>query len=530
MTKDDGSFFIFESRNHWHMRLLILGLDGLSWNMLERFDYTPPFLSTLRSDGVSGDLRSVDPPATFPAWTSFATGKDPGSHGVLNMVEQGSDYEVTPCRPNEEDAAVFDFVPDAAFVNLQGSYGRAPAAERTHLIAGKLAPNRSAAVPERLQDLDTYESYRVFKAEKFNGESKRQRPEEYVEHLSEIVEARYRFANEMFNATDPDVGFVLFSTLDWLSHFLSHASSDEQAHDWFTRLMRQIDEYCSTMAATAENVVVVSDHGFEQKTQYVHLNDWLRENGYLEERTTDESIRQRVAGIGLGLAKRSDAVEQLLRAAYKEVSDAGYGRSLAAAADLEVDYPASQAWDLRDGCIYINDQRFEEGTVANPDQLVDTLVAELSKLTGDSGDPVFRDVADAASVYDDPSDDAPDVIARHAPHRLITTARNPSGGIVSDYSKFGHRYDGIFVADGPLFEDSETVSGLGLEDVLPTILHALGRFLSPDFDGDVATEALRTDRNPEFLSEEEVPEPRTRKVGPADETVEERLADLGYIE
>jgi predicted AlkP superfamily phosphohydrolase/phosphomutase len=73
------------------MDLLIIGLDGVSPNMLAEFDVDTPFLSTVRDEGVAGPLMSVDTPTTLPAWTSFATGMDPGSHGITNMVRQSAD-------------------------------------------------------------------------------------------------------------------------------------------------------------------------------------------------------------------------------------------------------------------------------------------------------------------------------------------------------------------------------------------------------------------------------------------------------
>ena len=35
--------------------------------------------------GVHGPLRSTIPPWTFPAWTSFMTGKNPGKHGIFDF-------------------------------------------------------------------------------------------------------------------------------------------------------------------------------------------------------------------------------------------------------------------------------------------------------------------------------------------------------------------------------------------------------------------------------------------------------------
>src|SRR5262245_29317536 len=38
--------------------------------------------------GSWGRLRSTIPPATFPAWTTIATGVNPGRHGVLDFTER----------------------------------------------------------------------------------------------------------------------------------------------------------------------------------------------------------------------------------------------------------------------------------------------------------------------------------------------------------------------------------------------------------------------------------------------------------
>jgi len=513
------------------MRLLILGLDGLSWNMLDRFDVDATFISRIRNHGVDGDLHSVDPPATFPAWTSFATGKDPSSHGVTNMIEQGSDYNITPCRPNREDAAIFDFLPNSTFVNLQGSYGREPASQNSHLVSGKLAPERSDAVPGPLRELDTYNSYHVFKDDKFIGSAKQEHPEEYVAHLSEIITSRYEFASEAFNETDPDVGFVLFAAIDWLSHFLSNAKSEEQARDWYSRLIELTDSYCEELAQNAENVVIVSDHGFEHKRRYIHLNHWLEETGYLVEKTADESsLSRKAVDFGLMLTRRSGSLNRVLRSGYDLISGTSYGQNIVEAAKLTVDYPESLAWDIRDGCIYINDNDFEKPQISETDEVRDQIISEIEAINSDSERPIFRDVVTSADAYAAPDENTPDIIARPAPNYVITEARGPSGEMISKCDKFDHRYRGVFAADGQLFEEKRTIEGLYLEDVLPTLLHALNQPVAPDFDGTVSKDVLRTNETPSVLSMDDVPRPRLSGTENADDAVEERLADLGYIE
>jgi arylsulfatase A-like enzyme len=76
---------------------------------------------------------------------------------------------------------------------------------------------------------------------------------------------------------------------------------------------------------------------------------------------------------------------------------------------------------------------------------------------------------------------------------------------------------------------------MSIVDVLPTLLAALGEPISPDFDGAVRTDLLAADTSePRLLSPDEIPPALTRAddVGDADreDEVEQRLADLGYME
>ena len=68
-------------------RVLILGLDGATWDVL-----TPmidagrmPNLKRFVEQGASGVLHSTQPPITPAAWTTFMTGKGPGLHGIVDF-------------------------------------------------------------------------------------------------------------------------------------------------------------------------------------------------------------------------------------------------------------------------------------------------------------------------------------------------------------------------------------------------------------------------------------------------------------
>src|SRR3954447_9584360 len=79
------------------MKVLVLGLDGATWDVLEPLvsDGMLPNLARLRDQGVSGVLGSVFPPLSPVAWTGVMTGKNSGKHGVFEFLESRHD----PLRP-----------------------------------------------------------------------------------------------------------------------------------------------------------------------------------------------------------------------------------------------------------------------------------------------------------------------------------------------------------------------------------------------------------------------------------------------
>lgn len=68
-------------------KVLILGLDGATPELIDRWveEKKLPHLQQIMQKGVYGKLRSVYPPISPAAWTTFATGYNPGKHGVYDF-------------------------------------------------------------------------------------------------------------------------------------------------------------------------------------------------------------------------------------------------------------------------------------------------------------------------------------------------------------------------------------------------------------------------------------------------------------
>lgn len=82
------------------MRVLVLGLDGASWNVMKPL-MGKGRLSRIRElveKGVTANLLSTIPLVTGAAWTAMATGRNPGKTGVIDHLKRDSadSYRLRP--------------------------------------------------------------------------------------------------------------------------------------------------------------------------------------------------------------------------------------------------------------------------------------------------------------------------------------------------------------------------------------------------------------------------------------------------
>src|SRR5436190_5954229 len=71
-------------------RVFIIGWDGATFDLMRPWvaQGKLPNIARLMQSGVHGNLRSTLPPMTFPAWSTFMTGKNPGKHGIFDFTRQ----------------------------------------------------------------------------------------------------------------------------------------------------------------------------------------------------------------------------------------------------------------------------------------------------------------------------------------------------------------------------------------------------------------------------------------------------------
>jgi tetratricopeptide (TPR) repeat protein len=72
-----------------HRKVLVIGLDGLDWKLVEPWARSGrmPNLQRLMRDGSWGVMDTIEPMLSPLIWTSMATGFSPDIHGILDFVE-----------------------------------------------------------------------------------------------------------------------------------------------------------------------------------------------------------------------------------------------------------------------------------------------------------------------------------------------------------------------------------------------------------------------------------------------------------
>lgn len=88
-------------------KVIVLGIDGMDPTLLEQYlaKGSMPQFARLRAQGLYTRLRTTTPPESPVAWSTFATGCNPGKHGLFDFVKR----------------VPGTYLPDLALTKIEGS-------------------------------------------------------------------------------------------------------------------------------------------------------------------------------------------------------------------------------------------------------------------------------------------------------------------------------------------------------------------------------------------------------------------------
>ncbi|RKD97396.1 alkaline phosphatase family protein [Halopiger aswanensis] len=536
---DDGS----------SLRTLLVGIDAACDRVLAPMfeDGDLPALESIYEQGASSPLESQIPPWTASAWPSLYTGKNPGKHGVFGFLSfDGYDWDVVNASDVRE-RALWELLSEhgitSVVVNVPVTHP--PREFDGALIPGYTAPENPDCHPSGLlADVrDELGEYRVY-------------PDEDAADLGAAYADCARMRGEAFrylaDRFDPEFGFVEFQGTDSIFH-------EEPENDAAIRtIYRQVDRQLAEILEThdPDTVIVASDHGMGPYDGYeFRINDYLHEEGLVETENggegmptwatvRDDNLKQGEdsteydpgpAERAMATAAKAGLTSQRIGALLERLGVydlvAAYAPTgLVNAGATQVDFPESTAYvrsRIELGVRLNLEGREPNGVVPQEEyETVRTRVIDaLRSVTTPDGEPVFETVRPREEFFHGPeSEHAVDIVAIPADfeHFLSATLRDEPFGPPSE--PWNHKLEGTFAARGAAIDSTADLGEPHLFDVAPTVLASLGVPIDDRMDGQPLPCVDSTGTQSYSRADNQ------DAVATADEAVEDRLADLGYLE
>jgi len=516
-------------------RVMIIGLDGATWDVLRPWvaDGTLPTLGRLMRDGAHGNLITSIPPVSASAWVSFATGKNPGKHGIVDFVFPKEDgYQVLVSNVSyRASKAIWSIISEAGgkvgIVSVPMTYP--PEHVDGFVISSFMAPSQESQY--------TY-------------------PDEIKDELRENVGEFPLIMFEGHRAGRSDLFVEDMRSFDWHLMDPSHPRHDPakaaEVKDTIKGFYQDIDKALGEIIEVAGEdtlVMIMSDHGFGAFHRFFHVNNWLCELGLMKLKRTPLSLfKHALFRLGYTPMNMLRVVSALKLSNLRKRVKRGRGRGLLRKLFLsfeDVDWSRTRAFVVGNfGQLYINvaGKRLQ-GCVQPGDEyeaLRDRIVREaLALVDPDTGEHVIKYAYKREEIYTgDCLGKMPDIILHTDRSRYVSFGHADFGSnrvIEPSYGQTGHHnMTGILVLHGEGVDQGKVVEGARIIDVAPTALYAMDIPIPDDMDGRVLEEAFTSEyrvlHQPTYTDSSSARERESEDYQSEDEEkVMERLRGLGYV-
>lgn len=541
-------------------RVLVIGIDGATFDLIHPWvdEGDLPNLARLMAEGVHGPLESTLPPVTSPAWPTFATGKNPGKHGVFDFIRpMGGRFELVNAA-SFRTPTLWQILSQAGrtvgVMNVPVTYPPAPV--NGFVIGGMLSPVAGDfTYPSDLLDpyANRMKPYRIAPHVQY----KEGNEAEFAADLLDLVELRGEYALQLMADYPYDFLMFHFQSTDWIQHAFwkfidpAHPRYEPQAAarfgPAFKQIYQRVDDVIGQMLdrlADDTTIIVLSDHGFGPLHYVVNLNLFLLEQGLLRlKRGVWTRLKTGLFRAGLTPASIWHLIERVgLQNYVWQVSKSTRNQVVSKFLSFDdVDWSRTLAYSIGHvGQVYINLRGREPEGIVEPGEeykaVRQQVIEALQNLRHPrTGKPLVDKVIPGNQVVHGPyASQSPDLHLVLDSYRSIVFPLFATDNHIVTRQIRGdsgcHRLHGVFIAWGAAIRAGETVEDARILDLAPTILHLMGLPVPDDMDGRVLSEALTLIRPVEYASAAEA-ETKAREGLSVEETaeVEERLRSLGYL-
>jgi len=499
-------------------RLLVIGLDGLEPSLVQAMidQGRLPNLARLREQARWGPLRSTLPYATFPAWTSFMTGVNPGEHGIFDFARRvpgtydvqfvGAHARRRPIVPTLASAAGLR----TACIGFPGTYPPEPI--DGVMIGGFDSPVAVSAdasfihPPELADAIERRFGPWVFADFAETGTALPGWHRRAARKLLTGLRRRRAIAAWLLDREDWDLFMVHFGESDTAAHHFwafhdprsprRPADLDPDLVPVLSNIYAELDHSVGLLAERLGpdgHLLIASDHGFGGSSDKVfYLNRWLAQQGWLAFHPTP-GAGQRAFGAALraGLAVVPGRLQQRLW----RLAGPWAGRAEARRRYSGIDWARTRAYSDElsyNPTIRLNLAGRDPLGLLPPedaDALCDTIAEALTRLRDPWTDrPVLKEVWRREALYHGPAlADSPELVldlaldGDYAYNLLTSGGPGPLWRTLAEAEKLGakgagmngtHRRDGFWLVHGPAAAPRRKRADM--VDMAPTMLAALG--------------------------------------------------------
>jgi predicted AlkP superfamily phosphohydrolase/phosphomutase len=449
----------------------VIGLDCAEPSLLfERFRGLLPNLEKLMARGMSGRLRSCDPPITVPAWSSMMSSKDPGTLGIYGFRNR-SDYSYEKMAfatgASVREPRVWDHLGKAGKrVILLGIPQTYPPRPVNGLLVGCfLTPsieNNYTYPPELKEEIAQVVHPYMVDCPDFRTEDKAR----LLADIYRMTDKRFTLARHFLRTKPWDFFMMVEMGTDRIHHaFWKYTDPghpkfepgnpwENAIRDYYIHVDGLVGQLLAEVPEDAA-VLVVSDHGAKAMDGGICINEWLIQQGYL-----------------------------VLRE---------YPSKPARFADLAVDWARTKAWSEGGyyARVFLNVQgREPQGIIAPADYEAfrDRLAREIEAIPDEKGRPIGTKVLRPQQLYRTINGVAPDLFAYFGQLRWRSVGTVGSGKVQTFENDTGpddanHAEEGIYILSGPGVPAGRSWHDGQLMDVAPTLLKLFGLPVPADMQG-----------------------------------------------
>lgn len=547
-------------------KVLIIGLDGVSFDVIGPWikEGRLPVLKSLMENGTSGSLRTVFPPITPAAWTSFMTGKNPGKHGIYDFLYRKDDsYDMAPCNGNMRDGrTIWDIMAThgmkVGLMNIPMTYPPVPL--NGFMLTGLETPRfkpihkTNYTYPEELRDeiYNNVGDYVIHPKGIYRGGN----VEEIIEELTDVLDMRLKVAKYLMEKKEWDFMMMVFGETDKVQHDLmhfidpDHRQYSDRFRDPIINFFKRVDDAIGDIlekVSDKDTVIIMSDHGNGPIYKWIYLNNWLIEKGYLTLKMDAISLLKRFF-FSIGITP-SNIYQVLTKFGFSKAS-IGQGARYNILTRFflsthNIDWARTKAYSAGHvGQIFINLKGREPLGCVEPGEEYEEVRLQIKNdllniVDPETGEKVVEEVYFREEIYRGKYfEQAADIL--FMPSKLEYWSLGVSSFISNRIigPAFGntgnHRMDGIFIMKDENVKKGDNVSGAKIYDIAPTILYGLGLPVPEDMDGRILTDIFDNDfvRRHKIVYESGSSDKERRSSDFSEgeeESVRESLRGLGYL-